>query len=87
VTDAVAGRMADGPSSSPSFERDICPLFREEDRVEMEYMFDLWAYDEVKEAAESILDRLEDGTMPCDYPWDEKQIAKFRAWIDTGCQP
>lgn len=72
-------------SAVPSFERDIKPHFREEDRIEMEWAFDLWSHDEVKEHAGSILERIEDGTMPCDAPWPEEQIALLRSWIDGGC--
>jgi hypothetical protein len=70
-----------------SFEQDIRPLFREQDRLNMEFMFDLWSYDHVKEDATNILDRIEDGTMPCDQPWDESRITLLRRWIAGGCQP
>jgi hypothetical protein len=69
------------------FETDIKPLFRELDRVEMDFVFDLWSYDEVKENAADILDRIEDGTMPCDEPWDEARIQKLKDWIAEGCPP
>jgi len=71
----------------PSFERDIRPLFREHDRLEMEFVFDLWSHDDVTIEAENILERLEDGTMPCDDPWDEAWIQRFRDWIAGGCDP
>jgi len=67
-----------------SFESDIRPLFREFDRSEMEWAFDLWNYDEVKENADAILDRLEDGGMPCDEPWPEDRIEVFRKWVQEG---
>lgn len=70
-----------------SFDADIKPLFREEDRRTMRYAFDLWAYDDVSEHAEAILERLEDGSMPCDRPWDEDQLDLFRAWLDEGMDP
>ena len=68
----------------PSFEQDIKPLFREYDRENMTYSFDLWKYEDVKEHADDILDRLEEGDMPCDAPWPDGQIATFRSWIDDG---
>ncbi|MBO0703041.1 MAG: hypothetical protein J2P38_08925 [Candidatus Dormibacteraeota bacterium] len=68
----------------PSFEQDIKPLFREYDRENMTYSFDLWSYEDVKEHADDILDRLEEGDMPCDAPWPDAQIDTFRAWIDGG---
>lgn len=69
---------------APSFERDIRPLFREKDRQRMEFAFDLWNLLDVKENAEQILERLEDGDMPCDGAWSEEQIGLFRAWVDAG---
>jgi hypothetical protein len=67
-----------------SFESDIRPLFREFDRSEMEWAFDLWSYDEVKENAEAILERLEDGAMPCDDAWPADRVEVFRRWIQEG---
>ena len=64
-----------------SFESDIKPLFRELDRDDMAFVFDLWSYDDVKENAAGILERLEDGTMPCDGPWDEARLRTLRDWI------
>ena len=69
------------------FEQDIRPLFREEDRDEMDYVFDLWLYEDVRDRAADILDRIEDGTMPCDEPWPEERIGVLRAWIADGCPP
>lgn len=70
----------------PSFEQDIKPLFREYDRENMSYSFDLWSYEDVKGHADDILDRLEEGDMPCDSPWPDEQIATFRAWMDDGME-
>lgn len=70
-----------------SFERDIKPLFRVEDREEMDFMFDLWNYHEVREYAESIYERIDDQTMPCDQPWPAERLAVLRAWIDEGMHP
>ncbi len=71
----------------PSFEREIRPLFRERDRIEMDFMFDLWSYEEVREAAESIYERIADGTMPCDEEWPPDRLELLRAWIDGGMEP
>lgn len=68
----------------PSFERDIRPLFRETDREEMSFAFDLWEYDEVKENADAILERVSAGEMPCDGPWPDERVAAFRGWVDAG---
>jgi hypothetical protein len=67
------------------FDADIKPLFREIDRDEMHFVFDLWDYEDVKENAKDILDRIDDGTMPCDIEWPEEQIGILRAWIADGC--
>ena len=71
-------------SEAPSFERDIRPLFRDEDVEAMEFVFDLRSYDDVRENAEEIYDRLADGSMPCDDEWPQAQVDRFRAWIDAG---
>ncbi len=71
-------------NSAPSFAQDIKPLFREDDREAMEYAFDLWDYDDVRNQAENILERLEDGSMPCDGEWPPEQIELFRRWVETG---
>lgn len=70
-----------------SFEQDIKPLFREYDQAEMEWAFDLWSYDDVKDNADGILERLENGDMPCDGPWPEEQIERFRRWVSEGMEP
>jgi hypothetical protein len=68
----------------PSYARDIQPLFRESDRESMDFAFDLWDYDDVRAHAEIILQRLSEGTMPCDGEWPDEQIATFRRWVDGG---
>ncbi len=70
--------------STPSFARDIQPLFRESDREAMEFAFDLWDFDDVRTNAQDILERLTDGTMPCDGEWPEEQVALFRRWVEAG---
>ena len=70
---------------APSFARDIRPLFREEDVDMMSFAFDLSAYEDVREHAEDIFERLEDGTMPCDAAWPDERILLFRNWLDAGC--
>jgi len=70
--------------STPSFARDIQPLFHESDKEAMEFAFDLWDFDDVRTNAQDILERLTDGTMPCDGEWPEEQLALFRRWIEAG---
>jgi hypothetical protein len=67
-----------------SFEQDIKPLFREHDRESMKAAFDLWSRDDVAQNSEAILERLRDGTMPCDGAWPGEQVALVERWIDAG---
>ena len=70
-----------------SFAADIKPLFREDDRASMDFAFDLWSYDDVRANATLILERVEDGTMPCDEAWGEDKIESLGAWIGAGFPP
>ena len=70
--------------STPGFAADIKPLFREGDRDAMEFAFDLWDYDDVAGNADAILDAVAQGSMPCDRPWSEPEVAKLRSWIEAG---
>jgi len=67
-----------------NFARDIRPLFRDQDVEEMQFAFDLSEYDDVKANAEAILERLSDGSMPCDGAWSDEQIELFRQWMQEG---
>jgi hypothetical protein len=71
------------PPEAPSYERDIRPLFRQEDVESMSFAFDLSSYDDVREYAEDIYERLEEGTMPCDQAWPTERVQLFRRWIDS----
>jgi hypothetical protein len=66
------------------FEQDIKPLFRDRDRQAMKWAFDLGSYDDVAGNSEAILERLSNGTMPCDGAWPEQQIELFRRWTEAG---
>lgn len=46
--------------------------------------FDLWVRDDVAEHSQAILERLENGSMPCDQSWPAERIAVFRRWMDAG---
>jgi hypothetical protein len=72
-----------------SFDVDIRPLFRDRDVNSMKSIggFDLSKYEDVKERSSDILERLEDGSMPCDGAWPPEQIQLFRDWIDQGYNP
>ena len=67
-----------------SFEQRIKPLFRERDRQSMKWAFDLWSYDDVAGNSDAILERLREGTMPCDGAWSDEQIAFFEGWVEAG---
>ena len=69
---------------APSFERDIRPLFRDDDVEAMSFAFDLRSHDDVRENAAEIAERLEDGSMPCDGEWPEERLKLFREWIAAG---
>jgi hypothetical protein len=73
--------MSDG---SVSYETDIKPLFRDKDHERMEFAFDLWAYEDVKENAALILERLSDGDMPCDGAWPDDKVDLFKRWVESG---
>jgi len=70
-----------------SYEQDIRPLFRDQDRARMEWAFDLWSYGDVKDNAPGILERVEDGSMPCDGAWPPDRIQTFKTWVDEGMNP
>jgi hypothetical protein len=71
-------------NGEPSYERDIKPLFRETDREEMSFAFDLWDYEDVKENSDGILERVASGEMPCDFPWPPDRVSAFRMWVEAG---
>jgi len=83
----------DPPISLPSadepvsFEMHIKTMFRHRDRQSMKFVFDLWAYDDVKRNAHAIGERLADGSMPCDGAWPEEQVAAFERWVGSGMRP
>ena len=70
-----------------SFDTHIKPLFRDQDRQSMSFAFDLSSADDVRTHAAGILQRLQDGTMPCDGAWAADQIAIFERWTETGMDP
>jgi CDGSH-type Zn-finger protein len=67
-----------------SFEKHITTLFRRRDRQSMRFAFDLWSYDDVNHNAHAILERLQNGSMPCDGAWPQEKIDAFQRWFSTG---
>jgi hypothetical protein len=87
-------RGEDFAMSSPSFARDISPLFTDEDVAHMAYAFDLRSRDNVQAHSADILDRVsrpagDDGIMPPPPrdPWTRAQVKLFSDWIAGGYQP
>jgi len=72
-----------------SFAADIRPLFRDSPDVDSmkDFGLDLSSYEDVKAKAAAILERLRDGSMPCDDPWPKEQLASFEQWIEEGMMP
>jgi CDGSH-type Zn-finger protein/truncated hemoglobin YjbI len=75
------------PDETVSFAAHIKPLFREHDRKSMAFAFDLWSQADVQAHVAGILERLRNGTMPCDGAWPEEKIEVFRRWTESGFQP
>jgi CDGSH-type Zn-finger protein/truncated hemoglobin YjbI len=70
-----------------SFEKHVKTLFRHRDRQSMKFAFDLWAYDDAKQNAHAILERLSNGSMPCDGAWPKEKVDAFGRWVTTGMRP
>jgi CDGSH-type Zn-finger protein/truncated hemoglobin YjbI len=75
------------PGQQVSFAAHIKPLFRKRDRDSMTFAFDLWSYEDVKSHATDILERLGNGSMPCDSAWPEARVEVFARWTTTQLQP
>ena len=73
-----------GPDEPVSFAAHIKPLFRERDRQSMSFAFDLWSYDDARAHAADVLERLDNGTMPCDGAWPAEKVEVFRRWTEFG---
>jgi hypothetical protein len=70
------------------YAKDIRPMFRGTDVDAMKPRgLDLWSYTDVSASADEILSRLQEGSMPCDGPWQQTTIDKFKQWIADGKSP
>jgi CDGSH-type Zn-finger protein/truncated hemoglobin YjbI len=67
-----------------SFDKHVKTLFRTRDRQSMKFAFDLWTFDDVKEHASEILERVQEGSMPCDGAWPPENVDAFQRWVNTG---
>jgi hypothetical protein len=75
------------PGQPVSFAAHIKPLFRKRDRDSMSFAFDLWSYEDVKAHAADVLERLGNGSMPCDGAWPKERVDVFAHWTMTQMQP
>jgi hypothetical protein len=50
----------------------------------MRFVFDLWSHEDVGAHADAILERLQQGSMPCDGAWPPERVAVFERWIAEG---
>jgi CDGSH-type Zn-finger protein/truncated hemoglobin YjbI len=73
-----------GPGEPISFAAHIKPLFRDKDRKSMSFAFDLWSATDVRTHAAAILDRLRNGSMPCDTTWPQDWVDVFARWTQSG---
>ena len=53
----------------------------------MSFAFDLWSRADVQAHAADVLERLRNGTMPCDGAWPAGQVEVFQRWTESGFQP
>ena len=53
----------------------------------LSFGLDLHEYEDVRDRAADIAERLEDGTMPCDGAWPQERIDRFNQWVAQGAQP
>ena len=70
-----------GHEEKVTFTAHIKSLFRRRDRESMRFALDLWSYTDVAKHADRILERLRDGSMPCDGAWPEERIDVFQRWV------
>ncbi len=76
-----------GPGQPVSFAAHIKPLFRQRDQDSMSFALDLWSYEDVKAHAADILERLGNGSMPCDGAWPRDRVEVFARWTTTQMLP
>jgi hypothetical protein len=77
-------------SSTPHFENDIKPLFRESDRDAMLDYFDLWSFIDVTSNVGRIFDAISEGWVPCARGWCRDAPRMQHLWsraVATQRQP
>jgi succinate dehydrogenase/fumarate reductase cytochrome b subunit len=76
------------PMGALGFAADIRPLFRDKDIKAMKPMgIDLSSYESVKKHVQDIYARLSAKEMPCDEPWSENNVQRFKEWMQSGMEP
>jgi hypothetical protein len=75
------------PGQPVSFAAHIKPLFRQRDRDSMSFALGLWSYEDVKAHAADILERLGNGSMPCDGAWPKDRVEVFARWTTEQMPP
>jgi hypothetical protein len=77
----------ESPVRALSFAADIRPLFRSHDIESMKpFGIDLSSYEDVKKHAQDIYARLSAKEMPCDWPWNESHLQKFKEWMESSME-
>ena len=71
----------------PSFAADIAPLWRRTTSSRCSSPSTCASYEDVREHAEDIWERLDDGSMPCDEEGFAGAGRAVSAWIDGGTAP
>jgi CDGSH-type Zn-finger protein/truncated hemoglobin YjbI len=72
------------PGEPITYAGHVKTLFRGQDRNSMKFVFDLWSYDDVRTHADAILERVRNGSMPCDGVWPREFVEQFERWIEQG---
>lgn len=72
------------PDEAVTFTTHIKGFFRARDRSSMRFAFDLALYADVSTHAEAILERVRNGSMPCDGPWPQDRVEAFARWVAEG---
>ena len=86
--DQPYGSKKEVAMGSLSFAAAIRPLFRDKDIKAMKPMgIDLSSYEGVKKRAQDIYAQLSAKGMPCDGPWSDNSLQKFKAWMESGMEP
>jgi len=78
----------EAPVGALSFATDIRPLFRDRDIQAMKPNgIDLSSYEDVKKHIQDIYARLSAKEMPCDEPWSENNVQRFKKWMESSMEP